>query len=297
MRGGMATASFMMSSSARLRRCCNGGLTGGVSSSRGVSSAAPCTGDNSSVPRSSTHTIASSSSSTIVPAATSGGKASSLLVDEHLYDYVQKHTRESPGLHATRARNAHLRGAHMAVTADVAGFLKWLVETTQCRRCIEVGVLHGYSTLAIAEACFAGDTRDACLIACESDDRAIAVAKQNFEAAGFSDRIDVRAGPASATLQSLLDDGGEGQFDFIFVDADKRGYDAYFELGLQLVRRGGIIAFDNVLWYGRVADDAATTDDKRTVALRALNAKLLNDMRISYSLLSIGDGLALCTKR
>ena len=217
-----------------------------------------------------------------------------------MHDYVQRHTRESSALHATRTRNAGLRGAHMAVAPDVAAFLKWLIETTNAHRCIEVGVLHGYSTLAIAEACFADDSTDgtasdACLIACESDERAIAVARANFEAAGFADRIDMRAGPAAATLQSLLDDGGAGQYDFIFVDADKRGYDAYLELGLQLVRRGGIIALDNVLWYGKVADD--TVNDKRTEALRALNAKLLEDTRIRYSLLSVGDGLALCTKR
>jgi predicted O-methyltransferase YrrM len=113
--------------------------------------------------------------------------------------------------------------------------------------------------------------------------------------AGVADKVDGRLGPALEGLQQLLQQEGEGQFDFAFIDADKRGYQAYFELCLQLVRAGGCIAVDNVLFYGKVADEAAT--DKATLALRKFNADLMADERVAFSIVPIGDGMALCRKR
>jgi len=196
----------------------------------------------------------------------------------------------------------------MMVPPEQAAFMKMLISVSGARRCIEVGVYHGYSCIAIAEAILeqaAGDAGDSCLIACDVDERAMGIAIDNFAAAGIDGFIDCRLGKATDTLQQLLDDGRGGTFDFIFIDADKRAYDSYYELSMQLLRPGGMIAIDNVLWYGRVAeaidgrDDALSgkgANDKQTRALQELNDKLFADSRIAFSLVPIGDGLSLCRK-
>ena len=132
-------------------------------------------------------------------------------------------------------------------------------------------------------------------MACEKDDAPLALARAAWEAAGVAGRIDVRLGPAADTLAALLAAGQEGSFDFAFIDADKRGYAGYFETCLRLVRPGGVIAIDNVLWYGAVADEGDT--GKATLALRQLNDALLVDERIDLSVLPVGDGVALCRRR
>eukprot|EP00959_Pyramimonas_sp_CCMP1952_P013485 284473-Pyramimonas_sp.AAC.1 len=116
-----------------------------------------------------------------------------------------------------------------------------------------------------------------------------------MEEAGLSHKVDFREGAGKETLDELLAEGGAGQYDFVYIDADKRGYLAYYEQCLQLVRPGGLIALDNVLWYGRVADPEV--NDKQTVAIRELNDKLVCDERISFTLLPVGDGVSLCRKR
>ncbi|MEL6310603.1 MAG: class I SAM-dependent methyltransferase, partial [Chloroflexota bacterium] len=133
------------------------------------------------------------------------------------------------------------------------------------------------------------------VIACDVSEEWTNMGRPYWEAADVADKIDLRIAPATETLQTLLDDGQAGQFDFAFIDADKNNYDTYYEQCLQLLRPGGLIAIDNVLWSGRVADDTYQDDDTR--ALHALNVKLHTDERVDLSMLSIGDGLTLVVKR
>ena len=158
------------------------------------------------------------------------------------------------------------------------------------KRIIELGVFTGYSSLAMALAL----PDDGCLIACDRDATAMAVAEEHWKQAGVSHKVTPTLGAALDALQGLLDAGEVESFDFAFVDADKRMYRQYYELLLKLVRRGGVIAIDNVLWYGKVAD--VEVNDKATVALRALNDFLITDERVAVNLAPIGDGIFLCRK-
>ena len=135
---------------------------------------------------------------------------------------------------------------------------------------------------------------DGKLIACDVSEEWTAVARRYWQEAGLSSRIQLRLGPAGDTLAALLREGGAGSFDFVFIDADKESYDAYYEACLTLVRAGGLIAVDNVLWSGKVADPAV--NDAETQAIRALNAKIRDDARVEACLLSVGDGLMLVRK-
>ena len=136
---------------------------------------------------------------------------------------------------------------------------------------------------------------DGRLVACDVNEKTAAVARRYWQEAGVAAKIDLRLAPALDTLDALLAEGAAGSFDFAFIDADKSNYDAYYERALQLLRRGGLIAVDNVLWGGGVTDSAQ--DDADTRAIRALNAKIAGDQRVSCSLLPLGDGLTLALKR
>jgi predicted O-methyltransferase YrrM len=178
------------------------------------------------------------------------------------------------------------------VSVDTGALLAWLVGATCARRAVEVGVFTGYSSTALAAAL----PPDGTLLALEKDERPLALARAAWAAAGVADRVDARVGDARETLASLLaDPASHGAYDFAFIDADKRGYDAYYEACLQLVRRGGVVAIDNLLWYGRVADAADASP--ATEAVRALNAKLVADERIEFVLAPVGDGVGLCRKK
>ena len=159
------------------------------------------------------------------------------------------------------------------------------------RRAIEVGVFTGYSSLSVASVL----PPDGTLLACDINPAYTAIAQPFWEEAGVEDRIDLRIGPASRTLDTVLKEEGDGGGDFMFIDADKEGYDGYYEQGLRLLRPGGIIAMDNMLRGGRVADPEI--QDPATVALRALSDKVLADSRVSSSLVPIADGLTLAMKR
>jgi caffeoyl-CoA O-methyltransferase len=169
--------------------------------------------------------------------------------------------------------------------------MAFLVETIGARRTIEIGTFTGYSALCVALALPAGGK----VVACDVSEEYTAIGRRYWSLAGVADKIDLRLAPALDTLANLLADGGAGSFDFAFIDADKREYNGYYEAILKLMRPGGIIAVDNVLWGGAVADPAQQDDDTR--AIRALNEKLKADSRISLSLLPIGDGLTLARKR
>ncbi|KAK3278677.1 hypothetical protein CYMTET_13398 [Cymbomonas tetramitiformis] len=215
----------------------------------------------------------------------------SIVLDDKLYSYLLRHTREPKILRKLREETATMRGAVMQTPPEQAAFLALLVELMGVTKGIEIGVFTGYSCLALALAL----PEDGQLVACERDHVVLQVAKRYLQQAGVAHKVDCREGAASATLEALLEEGGNAQYDFAYVDADKRGYAAYYEQLLQLVRPGGLIAFDNMLWKGRVADDEV--NDKQTVAIRALNADLLEDDRITVSTVPIGDGLVLCRVR
>jgi len=166
--------------------------------------------------------------------------------------------------------------------------LAWLIGA---RRCLEVGAFTGYSALVVALAL----PPDGRIISCDIDEKTTAIAKRYWAAAGVSDKIDLRLGPALGTLDRLLAEGAAGSFDFAFIDADKTNYDGYYERALTLLRQGGLIVIDNVLWSGAVAD--AKRRDADTAALRALNRKLHGDERIDLSLLPLADGITLARKR
>lgn len=179
----------------------------------------------------------------------------------------------------------------MQIAPEQGAFLSLLVRLLGGRRVLEVGVFTGYSGLAVALAL----PSDGRLVACELDRGFARRAQRYWRDAGVEERVDLRLGPAAKTLESLIGGGEAGTFDLAFIDADKTGYDGYYEAALTLVRPGGVVAFDNTLWGGSVIDPDDRSDD--TVAIRKLNEKLLGDDRVDLALTTIGDGLTLALKR
>jgi predicted O-methyltransferase YrrM len=215
-----------------------------------------------------------------------------IALTDRLHDYlVDVSVREPPLLRELREETAALPMAMMQISAEQGQFMRLLVELIGARRAVEVGTFTGYSALCVAEA-MGPQGR---LVCCDVSPDHTAVARRYWARAGLTERIDLRLGPAVATLDQLLAEGAAGTIDFVFIDANKPDYDAYFERALRLLRPGGLIAIDNVLWGGTVADP--TADDEDTNAIRALNRKLATDERVSLSLVPIGDGLTLARKR
>ncbi|MFC6285148.1 class I SAM-dependent methyltransferase [Nocardioides sp. GCM10027113] len=211
---------------------------------------------------------------------------------DHLADYVRRvGTREVEVLARLRGETAALPQHRMQVAPEQGAFLALLVELTGARRCLEVGTFTGYSSLAVALAL----PDDGRIVCCDVSEEWTSVARRHWEAAGVADKVDLRIGPAAETLDALIADGESASYDFAFVDADKTGYDGYYERLLRLVRPGGLIAIDNVLWGGKVADPSV--DDTDTAALRALNEKLAADERVSLVMLPIADGVTLARVR
>lgn len=216
----------------------------------------------------------------------------SIGLDETLYKYLLSVSlREHPILADLRRYTANHAMSQMQIAPEQGQFMALLVKMANVRNALEIGVFTGYSALAVALAL----PEDGRLIACDISEEYTAIARQFWQRAGVIDKIDLRIAPAKETLQTLIASGAASSFDFAFIDADKSNYDTYYEQGLELVKSGGIIAIDNVLWYGRVAD--ATVSDNRTQKIRAFNQKLLEDERIELSLLPVGDGLTLAMKR
>jgi predicted O-methyltransferase YrrM len=190
-----------------------------------------------------------------------------------------------------REETARMTQGGMQIGADQAGLLALLVHTIGARRALEIGTFTGYSALAVAKALPA----DGQLVCCDTSDEWTQIARRYWREAGVADKIQLHLAPAAETLAALARNPGPDSFDFAFVDADKSGYDAYYERCLTLVRQGGLIAFDNTLWSGAVADPAKT--DKDTAALRALNTKAHGDPRVEACLLTVGDGVLLVRRR
>ena len=245
-------------------------------------------------------------------------------MDDETYRYLLAHTREPAPLARLRSRTEGLRGAHMQVAPEQGALLALLADLMGARRCLEVGVYTGYSALAVALALKAAEEREGnggerdgggsnsstqqstpppppprTLVALDRDATAMAVAQEAWQDAGVAHLVDARLGAALPELDAMLQRPGErGSYDLAFIDADKRAYWDYYERCLELVRPGGLIVVDNVLFYGRVATAERAEGDKAATALRDFNARLLVDeQRINLSILPVGDGMALCWKK
>lgn len=215
-----------------------------------------------------------------------------LTLTDKLWDYLLSVSlREPDPLRRLRAATAKRPLAGMQIGPEQGQFMALLVRLVGARRCLEIGTFTGYSALVVALAL----PPEGRLIACDVNPDTTALARHYWAEAGVEDKIELRLAPALVTLDALLAEGREGSFDFAFIDADKTNYDGYYERALRLVRPGGLILIDNVLWGGAVADRRSKDPD--TVALRALNEKLHGDERVDLSLLPLGDGVTLLRKR
>ena len=214
-----------------------------------------------------------------------------LSIDDKVYQYVVDHSvREHPAQAGLRAATRDHPHAGMQIGPDQGQFMALLVKLLGAKRAIEIGTFTGYSALSVALALPA----DGRLLACDISDEYTRVGQPFWEQAGVAGKIELVLAPALQTLDARLAAGEAGAYDFAFIDADKTNYDAYYERCLQLIRAGGLIAFDNTLWNGAVAHPAESADTK---ALQALNNKLHRDERVDVSLLTVGDGLTLARKR
>jgi caffeoyl-CoA O-methyltransferase len=215
-----------------------------------------------------------------------------LNLDDRLYDYLLKVSLREPAiLQRLREETAQHPRAGMQISPEQGQFMQLLVQLMRAKTYLEIGVFTGYSSLAVALAM----PEDGRIVACDVSEEFTSVARRYWQEAGVAANIDLRLAPAVQTLDALLEDGYAGSIDFAFIDADKTGYDAYYERTLRLLRPGGLVAFDNVLWGGAVADP--DEQDADTVALRQLNEKLHTDERVFISMLPIGDGLTLVWKK
>jgi caffeoyl-CoA O-methyltransferase len=216
----------------------------------------------------------------------------SISLTDSLYEYLLSVSLREPDLLLKlREETAADPAANMQISPEQGQFMGLLVRLMGARRCLEIGVFTGYSSLAIALAL----PDDGRIVACDVSEKWTAVARRYWAAAGVAHKIDLRLATAMETLDRLLADGKSGTFDFAFIDADKENYVGYYERVLQLLRSGGLVAADNTLWSGRVADPENAEAD--TVALRHFNELLHGDSRVDLSLVPIGDGLSLARKR
>jgi len=212
-------------------------------------------------------------------------------LSDDLYAYLFEHSvREPDILRRLREETARDSMARMQIAPEQGQLMQLLVRLMGARRYLEVGVFTGYSSLAVALALPA----DGRIVACDVSDTWTAVARRYWAEAGVAEKIDLRLAPALQTLDQLIAGGAAGSFDFAFIDADKTSYRAYYERALTLIRVGGLIAVDNTLWEGRVADPMARDADTR--AIRDFNRHLRDDRQVHLCLVPIGDGLSLALK-
>ena len=215
-----------------------------------------------------------------------------LMMPEKIHDYLLAVSlREPPLLRRLREETGALPNSQMQIAPEYGQFMALLVQLLGARRTLEVGVFTGYSSLAVALAL----PPDGRMIACDVSEQYTSVARRYWKEAGVDHMIDLRLRPAMETLRELMAEGQRGTFDFMFVDADKTSYEGYYECALELLRPGGIVMIDNVLWSGRVCDEVDQTPDSR--ALRAFNKKMLGDTRVTMSMLPLGDGVTVALKR
>ena len=216
----------------------------------------------------------------------------SLGLDNRLYEYLLSVSlREPEVLTKLRQETSQHSSSIMQISPDQGQFMALLVKLLGAKKTLDIGVFTGYSSLVVALAL----PEDGKVIACDRDPHATAIARRYWQDAGVAHKIELHLAPALDTLDRLITEGESGSFDFAFIDADKRNYSNYYERALSLLRPGGLVAIDNVLWFGSVADPQDT--DKRTVAIREFNHKLHHDPRVEISMLAIADGLTLAFKR
>jgi predicted O-methyltransferase YrrM len=212
------------------------------------------------------------------------------LLPEKVARYIHEHSREPEILRELRAATASVPHSGMQIGADQGQFMAMLVKLMGAKRCLEIGTYTGYSALAVALAL----PKDGSIVCCDVSEEWTAVGKPFWKKAGVEKKIDLRIGPALRTLDELLKSQKQS-FDFVFIDADKQNYLNYYERCLELLRRGGLIAVDNVLWSGDVANEK--TRDELALALRKFNDYVYKDERVELALLSIGDGVTLALKK
>jgi len=209
-----------------------------------------------------------------------------------IYKYLCENSlREDENLSSLRAYTYRMEQRNMQISPEQGQFMQLLIKLMGAKKTIEVGVFTGYSSLCVALAL----PVDGKIIACDISTKYTDIAEKYWKDAKVRNKIDLKIGPAINTLQQLIDNGLSNTFDFTFIDADKINYDNYYELCLKLLRSGGLIAIDNVLWSGDVVDERINDID--TESIRSLNKKLHIDSRVDLSILPIGDGLTLALKR
>lgn len=214
------------------------------------------------------------------------------LVPDAVEEYVcERMSRETLLARRLREETAPLPKSSMQIGPDQGALMAMLARLTGARRALEIGTFTGYSALAVASAL----PEDGELVCCDISEEWTAIGRRYWNQAGLAKKVQLRLGPALDTLAALLEESGPGWFDFAFIDADKLNYDAYYEACLRLVRAGGLILLDNMLWRGQVADPERK--DPETEALRRLNKKIYEDDRVEPSLLTVGDGVMLARKR
>ncbi|XP_075997836.1 catechol O-methyltransferase domain-containing protein 1 [Genypterus blacodes] len=220
------------------------------------------------------------------------GKSHSKGKDDLVLQYVVNNSvREHPVLSKLKLRTLQDRWSIMMVPSEQVQFMANLIRLINATKAIEIGMYTGFNALSMALAL----PQHGRVVACEIEETYVDIARPFFKEAGVENKIDVRLQTAMKTLNDLIDAGEAGTYDFVFIDADKVNYDGYYEKSLELIRTGGIIAIDNVLWSGKVVDPAP--DDRTSRALDALNKKLHGDQRVDLSMLTMGDGLTIAIKR
>ncbi len=214
-----------------------------------------------------------------------------LSIDDRIYDYLCDVSIKEPELlRQLREETAKIEYSVMQISPEQGQFMSLLIKLMGAQRALEIGTFTGYSSICVARAM----PENGKLICCDISPQWTEMAERYWVLAGLEDKIDLYSQPAEQTLQMLLDEDAEGSFDFIFIDADKQNYIKYYEMSLRLLRKGGIMAIDNTLWSGAVADPKNTEPGTR--AIRRFNEMLKDDDRVSQSLLTIGDGLTLILK-
>lgn len=216
----------------------------------------------------------------------------SLGLDNKVYEYLLSVSlREAEVLTKLRQETDRHPMSIMQISPEQGQFMALLVKLLKAKKTLDIGVFTGYSSLVVALAL----PQDGKVIACDRDPEATAIARRYWQIAGVESKIDFRLAPALETLDQLIAEGEAGSFDFAFIDADKRNYPNYYERALTLLRSGGVVAIDNVLWFGSVADPENT--DNRAIAIREFNQQLYQDSRVEISMLPLADGLTLALKQ
>jgi caffeoyl-CoA O-methyltransferase len=217
-------------------------------------------------------------------------------VSDQVRDYVQRWgAREHPVLARCREETQAMPNARMQISPEQGAFMQTMAAATRARLVLEVGVFTGYSSLAVALTLQAMHGGDARLVGLDVSEEYTDRARRYWRDAGVDAIVELKLGPAADSMKRLLAEGGAGGFDMMFIDADKTGYDTYYEQGLELLRSGGMMLIDNMLWSGRVADPGEDAAD--TAALRSLARKIHDDERVDMTLATIGDGVSVVVKR